>query len=273
MKYQKSVVIAWMFVFLVMGFPEISLAAKNFSVAPGIIEINLSRASTQTFLLTNTGDETIRLLIRPVYFEIDSKSLAAGSHLNPQVASVENIEKFILVSPRVLSLAPGQNRSIRISVRPEGQLSPGDYRSHLLVQTLEEQKKKSESTKGLQGMSIQLEIKLETGIAIYGRVGEPKYRFEWACEQVQPGEFMVNVINLSQWRYSGWMGVFDEAQPMSPMAVQRLISLRESKRTFQFKVPTEPLPQSLQIRWGQTQSVFNDGESKCPLVTNTTQKN
>lgn len=236
----------------------------NFTVAPGIVEFDISRPSTKTFLIVNSGDENIRLFIRPIYFKIDSRSLAAGTHLHSRTASIENIATSIMASPRVLSLTPGQRRNVRISVRPRKKLAPGDYRAHLLIKTLGKQKPKAGAGEdGAPGMSINLEINLETAVAIYGRVGKPDYMFKWECKPLASGKLIVEATNLSKWRFSGWIGVFDTSKPETPLAATRLVSLRESKRPVAFDIAAKA---NLEIRWGKNQGDLSQGRSQCPII-------
>ncbi|MBF0351821.1 MAG: hypothetical protein HQM11_12380 [SAR324 cluster bacterium] len=246
-----------------LAFSPLAWSKANFTVAPGIVEFDLSRPGTQTFLLINSGDENIRLFIRPLYFEIDSRSLAAGVHLRSLTAEEEDISSVILVSPRVLALIPGERRNIRISVRPNRTLTPGDYRAHLLIKTLGDQKTAPQPTDSQQqGMSIKLDISLETAVAVYGRIGNPEFDFQWECQTTQEGKLQINAINLSKWRYSGWVAVYDVSNMENPLAKQRLISLRESKRPIMFDFSP---PEKMEIRWGTGEAKQDEGKSQCSI--------
>lgn len=258
---------------LIMGFvlclclAEPALAKNSFLVAPGRVDFDLSRPSTQSFIITNNGDGKIRLNIEPIYFEIDSQSLAAGVHLKPETAKLENITPYIRVSPRTLSLAAGQRRDIRISLRPPKDLVLGDYRSHLLVKMLETARViKSKKAAGENAVGMQLNIKMETAVAIYGHLGERDPKLSISCGlNPDNNQFSLVVENTSPWRFDGMVSVFNaKSNNASPLHQERFVSLRESRR----KISTSWKPKGrgpYLLKWGIGDAGESMGSSTCQV--------
>ncbi len=246
-------------------------AAASFSVAPGILKFDLIRPKTQPFLVKNNGDERIRIIIKPIYFALGSRFFRAGEPISAEDATGDttndDLTSYILLSPRVLSLKPGQRRTVRISIRPPSTLTPGDYRGHLLIRTLEGKPKTVRQTRRTadgKEISINLKIKLETAIAVYGRVGEPEIKLEWECRQNEEGILELLAINRSAWMFKGWVGAYDsgKGENSDPLDVGRVISFRESKRPITLKA--KPLPK-LMLRWGEEKDNLDMGRTDCTL--------
>ena len=249
-----------LFILLWISATSSAKADGSFSVAPGVFLLNLSKSHTDSILLTNTSERRIRLMIKPVYFAVDSRQLNAGSSLNRETAAIENIAKAIIVSPRVLVLAPGQKRSVRFSVRNRAQSAPGDYRAHLLIKTLEgKQPDLKAGANNTDGMSIRLKLKVQTAVAIYGRIGAPDTKLESRCLRDEKGNLVLEMINKSKWNYRGWLGIYGVAsdEGVSLLKMVRLISLRESKRMISLQLPFD---KALELRWGETQENLTSGK-------------
>lgn len=214
------------------ALPSISMAKNGFLVAPGILEINVDELKTHSFIVTNTGDDPIRLSVDPIYLPIDHHTMNAGTHLRPGVAEEENIVDKVRVSPRKLSLRPGERRYVRVQVRPLKDKEPGDYRAHLLVKMQEVAYTSSTKSENQAGMSLDLDIRMEAAVALYGRKGNPRYRMDLACEKSEAGAFRVSVANPTEWRFEGMLssGNTDETP---------LVVLRESVRKVAFDLSSD----------------------------------
>lgn len=163
-----------------------TLADHSFLVAPGRIEAELKSQTTRTVIVTNTGTDSIRLEIFPEYLAIGNEKgqLNVGeSHLSNQAAT-ESLADYITVSPKVLKLKPGQRRDVKVNIngkrsRTNKNAKPikedGDYRTHLIVRMKETAATKKVEDPDNDGLSMNLDIKFETAIAIYGRLGEADY--------------------------------------------------------------------------------------------------
>ncbi|OUS04023.1 hypothetical protein A9Q81_06295 [Gammaproteobacteria bacterium 42_54_T18] len=242
-----------------------SFAKNSFLVAPGRVDFDISKPTTQSFIITNNGDGNIRLSIKPIYIPIDSKSLAAGSHIKPETAKNEDITQFVRVAPRTLSLKPGQRRDIRISIRPPSSLSEGDYRTHLLVSMLETAQVIKGGESGADSLGMQLNIKMETAVAIYGRKGERNPELTVSCTRDQVTEKLVlNIVNSSLWRFDGFIRAYNPNNPEKSIYENRLVSLRESKKSQN----TNIIPSSNEdflVRWSNFETNTEVGSSTCKI--------
>ena len=213
-------------------FADTAIARNSFLVAPGRVNIDLSRPMTQSFIITNNGDEKIRLSIDPVYFAVDSKSLAAGEPIGKHAAGYDDLHEFVRVSPRALSLRPGQRRDIRISIRSPGDLDQGDYRAHLLVRMVETAMTVSSGDlTDPNTMGMQLNVKMETGVALYGHMGERNPQIDFQCRHDESGNVLIQATNTSPWLFDGWVRLFPKGavEGQAPLHEYRLRSIRESR--------------------------------------------
>lgn len=221
----KTIVVSWAIIAMSLC-STVSAAGKNgFLVAPGRLQINVEEVKTSTFIITNTGDERIRLSIEPVYIEIDDPTMQAGDHLSPEVAAEENIVDKVRVSPPRLSLKPGERRDIRVQIRPLSNAEPGDYRAHLLVKMKETAYTTEKNDESRKDMSMKLDVKMETAVAIYGRKGDPVVDVNATCNRLENHEVKVAINNNSAWRFEGRLAFGDRDQ-------QPIVLLRESVRTM-----------------------------------------
>lgn len=241
------------------------LARNSFLVAPGRVDFDLSRPNTQSFIITNNGDDEIRLSIAPIYFEIDSKSLAAGVPLHPETK--DDLRPFIRVSPRTLALRPGQRRDIRVSVRPPAELPLGDYRAHLLVSMKEiAMTVNQQVSTNANSIGMQLDIKMETGVALYGHKGERSPELSFECQRDVDNNLLLIASNPSLWRFEGWVRLFTAgAAADAPALVEHhLNSLRESRRPIR----TDWHPKGTgpyEIRWSDAKTGRLVGRAHCAL--------
>lgn len=252
---------------LVSIYTPQAISKNSFLVAPGRVMFDLSRPKTQSFIITNNGDEAIRLNIKVVYFPVDSSSLGIGQPLNEETATTEDLKPYLRVSPPRLSLKPGQRRDIRISIRPPGGLTDGTYRAHLLVsmmevaQTITDVAASDES--GEVGMHLSL--KMETAVAIYGQKGKGNPDLQIKCvTDAETGNLSYEVLNPSPWRFDGWIRAHDSADDTKVRHEDRLTIMRESKRSIISK--SKPGTDALFLRWSDLKSEELIGSAHCPIV-------
>ena len=244
-----------------------AISKNSFLVAPGRVMFDLSRPKTQSFIITNNGDEAIRLNIKVVYFPVDSSSLGVGQPLNEETAATEDLKPYLRVSPPRLSLKPGQRRDIRISIRPPGGLTDGTYRAHSLVsmmevaQTITDVAASDES--GEVGMHLSL--KMETAVAIYGQKGKGNPDLQIKCvTDAETGNLSYEVLNPSPWRFDGWVRAHNSADDTKVRHEDRLTIMRESKRSIISK--SKPSTDALFLRWSDLKSEELIGSAHCPIV-------
>lgn len=243
-----------------------SWSKNSFLVAPGRVDFDLNRPTTQSFIITNNGDGPIRLSIEPIYLAIDSKSMAAGEHLKPETAALEDLTQYVKVSPRRLSLNPGQRRDIRISLRPPANITDGDYRTHLLVSMMEVARTIKNDVNDENAVGMELNIKMETAVAVYGHKGERQPKLDVGCNiEDASKQLNLSIVNPSVWRFDGFIQVFKSNGPTDkPLYENRLISLRESKKSMLTRLkPTDKGP--FLIRTLNFEDRKEIGSSTCTL--------
>ncbi|MDH4228999.1 MAG: hypothetical protein OEW11_04520 [Nitrospirota bacterium] len=240
--------------------PGLAAASNSFLVAPGRVDIDLARPITQVFILTNNGDSPIRLTVEPIYFEVNSSSLHAGEPIYPEKTGQDSLVDFLRVSPRTVSLQPGERRNIRASVRMPPDAPEGEYRAHLLVKMLEDA---TSMTPGgaTSGISMILNIKMETAVAIYAHRGTRAGAVEFpSCQLNADGLLVLKGINNTPWRYEGTVRGFVQrvdaggkgVKPVAdspPLFGQPFLLLRETTNPVVIRDFQPPHKTPLRLEW------------------------
>ncbi|MDH5527089.1 MAG: hypothetical protein OEY97_07250 [Nitrospirota bacterium] len=236
-----------------LGTAMPALAANSFLVAPGRVDMDLTRPRTQVFILTNNGDGAIRLTIEPIYFEVDSASLRAGEPLDAAASVQDDMTPWLRVSPRTVSLQPGERRNIRASVRPPADLPDGEYRAHLLVRMLEPARNMG-PTGGDEALTMRLTLKMETAVAIYGHRGRRDGQITFGCHIGAGGELELVGVNRSIWRYEGTVRAYPPGTDLTaapdsrPLFEQPVLLYRESRKATPV-IGLKPPPGPLLLQW------------------------
>lgn len=89
---------------------------------------------TAALTLVNRGRQTETYRISFV----QRRMTADGYFEQPDALAAEGMyaDEFVLYSPRAVTLAPGQQQTIRLQLRKPNRLAQGEYRSHLLLQAV-----------------------------------------------------------------------------------------------------------------------------------------
>lgn len=147
----------------IMFFSNYSMA--NMKIAP-LRVITTEANTTQKFLVSNTGDKSIRVRISPSFVESPmSKYQTRHKNINQKN---EDLTPFLRVSPPVIStLMPNERKIIRLRISdiPNNYLS-GEYRTHLKF-TQEVIKKLNPPTDEDTSISFDLAMLVNSSIPIY----------------------------------------------------------------------------------------------------------
>jgi P pilus assembly chaperone PapD len=236
--------------FLLFSF---NLNAKNsFLVAPTSAEIDLKKPTTLSFIVTNNGDDNIRLNISPIYFEIGSKFMPPLKALDPKTSKEDSLVPFMKVSPKVISLKPTEQRTVRVSVRPNKELKKklGEYRAHVLFAMLdiaETLGKKKEA--GEKGIGVQLSFKSETAIVIYGSSGKGEAEIVPECSITKNGKLKLKIKNKGLWRFDGWLRIYDPKDKDKKLVEDRVFMTRQSIKEELLNWKPEEGTKSVEINW------------------------
>ncbi|MCP3926997.1 MAG: hypothetical protein GY714_30940 [Desulfobacterales bacterium] len=229
--------------FVLIIFTTTTFGKSLFLVAPGVLHLNLkNKRSIESFIVRNTGDEKIRLRLTPIYFPINSKSMKMGEPLNKEV--VDDISKNLIISPKIVSLKPGQRRTVRVAFRKTRKLEAGDYRAHVLIKSVNPVKQKFKPSTETKGVSLNLNIKLQTAIAVYVHSGKSNASLDFVSSKDKKGNIVITSINNTKFKYDGW---FQIVQGTNKSKVERFMVFRESKRNFYINDNNQ---KSLTVKWG-----------------------
>ena len=177
---------------------SINVFAKNsFVIAPGHVNFDLSHPETQTFLVLNNGDDTIHIRADLKYYPISSPTLQEGKSLKPNYN--DNLVPYLLISPPILVLRPGEQRKLRVSVLPPANLKQGSYRAYVKFSMLEFantiKKQPSTNNKKLQ---ISINIHLNTIASIYANKGTGQAQLTFNCQN-KHNKTLLTIKNFSNW--------------------------------------------------------------------------
>jgi hypothetical protein len=249
--FDKSItrsVLVGLFLFLSTILP----AKNSFLVAPTSAEIDLKKPVTLSFIVTNSGDDNIRLSISPIYFGIGSKFMPPLKPLDAETSKDDSLVPFMKVSPKIISLKPTEQRTIRVSVRPTKELKEkkGEYRAHVLfamldiAETLGQKKKPGE-----KGIGVQLSFKSQTGVVIYGSVekGDPDLVPE--CSISSNGKLKVKIKNKGLWRFDGWLRIYDPKDKEKKLVEDRIFMTKQTFKEELLNWKPEDGTKSVEIDW------------------------
>ncbi|MEI6093810.1 MAG: hypothetical protein WCQ47_09080, partial [bacterium] len=157
----------------------------------------------------------------------------------------DDISKYMIISPKLISLKPGEQRTVRVSVRPPSEsLKDGEYRSHILFAMLDVADTQTKTNK--QGFSMKLNFKSETAVVVYGSVGKGVANIQTICEILKNGKTKVNITNDGKWRFDGWLRILDGDKKL---AEDKIFMTRESIRSTVLNWAPKDKDQPIKITW------------------------
>ncbi|QGN94752.1 hypothetical protein Psal071_01956 [Piscirickettsia salmonis] len=188
---------------LAVGSSAVSFAASSYLVAPGKIRLSLQRPSTSSFIVRNTGDTTLHLRAKLEYYPTSSEVLGLGSQKKGFDDDLLTHAR-VLISPPLLVMPAGQQRTLRVSVRPNAGLTEGTYRAYLRFSPSELIKQPIKVTNDATGNQVgaQINIRLDTVTSIYADKGKGEAKLAVKCIKVQKNT-KVTIANDSPWLYRG----------------------------------------------------------------------
>lgn len=224
-------------IILICSLVQSAFANNSFLVAPTHWDVDLTRPNTQEYILTNTGDDRIHIKITPLFLHPNSSSLNLGSDLNKKLADQGNIARYLLISPRALSLMPGEKRIVRVSIHVPQHLASGEYRAHLLFHMINpffnvysRAKDGSQRT-----VKMNLNMLLEMATSITGHIGSGQPHITLSCKHDQDGAMLLTFRNDQPWRFIGQLSVRNSQHKL--VAQNNIfIMLRDTKETLKFPI-------------------------------------
>lgn len=144
-------------------FPLVSNAAASLMVTPSRVVFD-ERTRTAQITLMNQGDETGEFRISFI-----RQQMTESGRFVPVETNEEGMysDTMIRYSPRQITLPPGQSQVVRLMLRKPRNLADGEYRSHMLFQTLPKPStSRLENQTDSAGNGISVEIIPLVGISI-----------------------------------------------------------------------------------------------------------
>ncbi len=222
-------------------------AVNSFLVAPTSAEIKLDRPTTLSFVVTNNGDSKIRISVSPIFFPVGSKFMPPLKQIGGNVSGYDDISKNMVVSPKVVSLGKGEQRTVRVSVRPPAGLKDGEYRAHVLFAMLDVANSVLSKKNG-EGFSMRLDFKSETAVVVYGSVGSGDSSLETACS-VAKNKTKVSVKNNGLWRFDGWLTIYDAEKKDKKLVEEKVFMTRETSKDMLLNWSPSANQKIIKIDW------------------------
>ncbi|MFH1223992.1 MAG: hypothetical protein V1647_06600 [Pseudomonadota bacterium] len=255
-------------IFVALTFPLSTFAKNSFLVAPTSVEINLSRPNTASFVVTNNGDAPVRVSISPIYFPVDSRFMPPAKPLDAKTAKQDDLSKYMIVSPGMVSVKPGDQRIIRVSVRPPAGLKKGEYRSHLLFSMLDIADRMKMKKKDDSGVSMQINFKSETAVVVYGSVGTGDFKLATECSLLKDkkNKTKVKITNSGLWRFDGWLRVYDGDNKSKPLVDDKIFMVRQSVKEETLSWSPKDNKNEVEITFVPLDDKKKSFTTKCKLV-------
>lgn len=249
-------------IFLVLWSAPLN-AKRSFLVAPTHFYINLDEpVRTQTLVVSNTGDDTLHLRVAPIFLTADSPSLRLGHVLKGYVEEENDISPYIRVSPRVLTLHPGQERDVRLSIHPPDHLAVGAYRAHILFHMIDLNRERSTADSNHSSVALNLNLSMEMAISIYATRGAGEARLAFSCYRDKQHQLGIRVTNASAWRYEGPL-VIKDIQHKQLLQTIDLVMLRNTQKYLETNIPGKP--SSYELSWQADAPYHGVGTAWCSI--------
>jgi P pilus assembly chaperone PapD len=215
--------------FLVVGVLFGNSVYANLMIAPTRLEVKLEKGqTTESFVVVNQSNDKLKVGIEAISF--------GANDVSPANEKKTDISKYISINPKVVNLAAGKSRVIRITVRPDQELkkNKGEYYARLLFKTLEKEKREINKKKNGGPKDVAMEVDL-----LYGTVGDgaPEIKTECFIDKNGP---KIRLTNSGLWRFDGNITLFSKNR-QSELAKERVMMIRETKREIALKIKPELL--------------------------------
>lgn len=142
--------------------PETSIAAGQLMISPSRVVFDGNMRSEQITLI-NSGSETGRYRISFIRQEMtDNGAIKTINDDRPGNYS----DEMIRFSPRQVTLPPGKTQTIRLMLRKPANLEDGEYRSHMMFQSIPDPSTTDITTLTTDNKDIKIQLIPIVGITI-----------------------------------------------------------------------------------------------------------
>jgi hypothetical protein len=172
----------WLLVFVCLLLPHAAWSAEegraNLTIIPGRVIIDTNNPYPSVMLKNSgkaRGDYNIELVDMVMSESGDVMPLSSGKTV-PYSA-----RPYLHVSPRSVSLAPGEVKRLQLVLRKPPNLEPGEYRAHLKMRLVnDEAGKETEGVRSGNDKSVSIAVKANVAVIIpvIWRHGETNYTIQ-----------------------------------------------------------------------------------------------
>lgn len=256
-----------LFIFICSLFSLTTYASgTSFLVAPTSAEIDLKKPNTVSFVVVNNGDNRIRVSASPIFFPVGSKFMPPMESIVNEKEDRDDLSKYMVVSPKVVSLKSGERRTIRVSIRPSVELSEGEYRAHVLFSTIDIERSASvrRKKKDGDGFSMSMSFKTETGVVIYGSKGKGSSKMDAKCYLIKD-KTKIKIINSGLWRFDGWLTIYDPNNRNKKLVEEKVFLTRQSKQDVLLNWVPFGDQKNIKIEWIPLDTKLERTTSTCTI--------
>ncbi|MCX6111906.1 MAG: fimbria/pilus periplasmic chaperone [Proteobacteria bacterium] len=219
-------------IFIVTVFCSGSLYS-NLMIAPTRLEVKLEGQATESFVVVNQSADKLKIGIEPIPF--------GASGVSAESAAKTDISKYISINPKVINLAAGKSRVVRVTVRADQEVKKkkGEYYARLLFKTIEKEKREitKKKEKAPKDVSMVVDLIFNVSIPVYGTVGSgtPEIKTECFIDKEGP---KVRLINSGLWRFDGNLVLYSKNKD-AELTKERVMMVRETSREIPIKLKQE----------------------------------
>ena len=207
----------------------------NLMIAPTRLEVKLEGQATESFVVVNQSADKLKIGIEAIPF--------GATGLSESEATKTDISKYISVNPKVISLAAGKSRVVRVTVRANQDIkkNKGEYYARLLFKTVEKEKRETakKKDKSPKDVAMVVDLVFNVSIPVYGTVGTgtPEIKTECFIDKEGP---KVKLTNSGLFRFDGNIVLYSKNKE-SELTKERVMMVRETSKEITLKLKPEAL--------------------------------
>jgi len=276
MKFFTQLILFLIFMVTTQGY---AIATANLMVTPTRIVFE-ERTRTAQVTLMNNGTEQGDFRISFI-----NQNMTENGQFKPVKAGEKGLfaNSMVRYSPRQITLAPGQSQVIRLMLRKKRDMVDGEYRSHLLFQSIPKASKSSiESNINTNPEGITVEIIPIVGISIPVIIRHGKLQSELKLDNAHiiPGDEANPIPGISvdmhrsgnQSVYGDFRAIFTPNNGDEPViiAMANGVAIYSTNVFRKFSVPIRA-PSGISIKEGKIRIIFLESgkDEKTGLIAET----
>lgn len=158
-----------MFIIIVMYYGTVFAGARGVTISPTrLIFDGRNRAAVVHIVNPDKKEVTYRISLTSLRMNEKGKTREVQSLTADEILS----KKLIRFAPRQATLAPGAKQAIRLMVRKPHKLANGEYRTHLKITPIPNEKRNKQNPTDNEGTHIKIDLLVGVTIPIIVRHGK-----------------------------------------------------------------------------------------------------